>query len=133
MGDKELLYQLLVDEYTSDTLRLAGLREVANNLWALDCQTCNRALGTDVPILSVCDISLDYAYAGLHHQRCRRAGWIKMLVVIDGCLSWRARLAVIPANLSLGDDQLAFLLVNPSLEAIRESDIAVVDGMSRTF
>lgn len=66
--------KVICDRKTRDKLGEDGLAEVRSRLYAVDCQTCGRPLGTDVPALVVNDAD-EWAQADLHHRGCRAAEW----------------------------------------------------------
>ncbi len=65
---------LKTDATTRARLGPGLLAELEANLWAVDCQTCNRPLGRRKPALTVA-ANGEVAEASLHHTRCRRPSW----------------------------------------------------------
>ena len=87
------------DQKTRDILGDGGIAEVVGNLWARDCQTCGRPLGTVTPALCVDDAST-YATASLHHQGCRPATWNDDPVIYAAAganLSWTSLSFMLPS------------------------------------
>lgn len=67
-------FPFVVDATTARKLGPDGLDEVAQNLWAKDCQTCGWPLGEAAPALVVDDMVVMLS-VHLHHPRCRSAQW----------------------------------------------------------
>jgi hypothetical protein len=114
-----VLPQLLCDQETRDRLG-DGLAAVAANLWARDCQTCGRSLGSGPPALSI-DEAPGYAVAGLHHPGCRSPGWNYSSVVGTSggsYLSWRTTSFLLPARAGRRAVPWPVVLLNPSMEMI---------------
>jgi hypothetical protein len=102
---------LRTDAVTRTRLGPALLAELRANLWAVDCQTCDRPLGRRKPSLTVADNG-GLAEVALHHRRCQAprweyAAWLPRFGVHQ---SWRTGGFVAP------DRDLAVVLVNPACE-----------------
>jgi hypothetical protein len=82
---------LKTDATTRARLGRDLLAELEANLWAIDCQTCDRPLGSRKPSLTVVD-SGEVAIAALHHARCRKPGWetVATLPGLGPHQSWRS-------------------------------------------
>ncbi len=85
------------------------LAELEANLWAVDCQTCDRPLGRRTPSLTVAD-SGGVAEAALHHPRCQKPRWetTATLPRFGSHQSWRAGGFAVRG--------MTVLLVNPACE-----------------
>ncbi len=68
-----VLGNVLISPDTRANLGPAGVAELTASLWPVDCQTCGRPLGAQPPALAVDDVTA-FAWASLHHQRCRAPG-----------------------------------------------------------
>ncbi len=115
-----MLREVLCDQKTKDKLGEDGLGEVTASLWAEDCQTCGRKLGSKPPALCVDDAGR-YATASLHHPRCRPPGWNDGSVIFaagGANLSWTSLSFVLPAMSGRKADPRPAMLVNPGLEMI---------------
>jgi hypothetical protein len=100
-----------------------GVAEVAASLWAVDCQTCGRSLGTRPPSLCVDDLRM-FAMATLHHERCRAPAWNQGSITGQGgaYVSHRTRLVMLPLSDLTGTEgslnSIPVMLVNPSMENV---------------
>jgi hypothetical protein len=115
-----VLPQVQCDQKTRDILGEDGISAVADNLWAGDCQTCGRPLGSAPPALCVDDAST-YATASLHHPRCRTAAWNdgSAIYAAGGAnLSWTSSSFMLPAMTGRKADPRPAMLLNPGLEMI---------------
>jgi hypothetical protein len=115
-----LLAEMLCDQKTRDTLGEEGLAAVAASLWAVDCQTCGRPLGTDPPALCI-DDSVEYAIAAVHHPGCREPGWddSSVIAIAGGAnLSWTTRSLLLPGTTRGKAEPWPVVLLNPGLEMI---------------
>ena len=115
-----MLPEVICDQNTRDKLGEDGLAEVRASLWAQDCQSCGRPLGSGPPALCVDDVS-EFATASLHHPRCRPARWNDGSVIYAAggdMVSWCARTFMLPAMAGRKADPRPVLLVNPGLEMI---------------
>ena len=113
--------KIVCDRKTCDKLGEDGLIKVRSWLYAADCQTCGRPLGTDAPALVVSEID-EWALAELHHRGCRTAEWNDGAVITapaGNTISWRAESALFPPRSESGKpSNCVMLIVNPSLEAV---------------
>jgi hypothetical protein len=113
---------VLVSPDTRDMLG-PGMAELEASLWPVDCQTCGRPLGAQPPALAVDDVIV-FAWASLHHPRCRAPGWNSGPVITQtgAGVSHRSRLALLPTQRSRRaaepDGVLPMMVVNPSLETV---------------
>ncbi len=121
LGSGELvLSHVQCDQRTRDILGDEGIAEVTANLWAKDCQSCGRPLGSEPPALCIDDAST-YATASLHHPRCRSASWNddSLIYVVGGAnLSWTTLSFMLPAMTGRKADSRPVMLLNPGLEMI---------------
>jgi hypothetical protein len=112
---------MICDRKTRDKLGEDGLAEVRAQLYAVDCQTCGRPLGTGAPALVVDDMN-EWAVAALHHRECRAAEWNDGTAIrasAGATISWCAESALFPVpTASGGRATCAMLIVNPSLEVL---------------
>jgi hypothetical protein len=112
---------MICDRKTRDKLGEDGLAEVRAQLYAEDCQTCGRPLGTGAPALVVDDMN-EWAVAGLHHRGCRAAEWNDGTVIrgpAGATTTWCAQSALFPVPTASGERaSCAMLIVNPSLEVL---------------
>ncbi|MEU8140151.1 hypothetical protein [Streptodolium elevatio] len=109
---------LLVDPQTQDELGPESLAEIAAHLWAADCQTCGRPLGTPPPALVVHDLP-GIATASLHHDNCAppTQGPIRtVLAPVHHHNSWTARTLLMPLMCGDVQEHHAAMIVNPGLE-----------------
>ena len=113
--------KMVCDRKTRDKLGEDGLAEVRAQLYAVDCQTCGRPLGTGAPALVVDEMN-EWAVAGLHHRGCRAAEWNDGTAIrssAGAAVSWCAESALFPVpTASGGRASCAMLIVNPSLEVL---------------
>jgi hypothetical protein len=113
--------KIICDRKTRDKLGEDGLAEVRAQLYAVDCQTCGRPLGTGAPALVVDEMD-EWAMAGLHHRGCRVAEWNDGTVIggsAGATITWRAESALFPVPTASGERaSCAMLIVNPSLEVL---------------
>jgi hypothetical protein len=112
--------ELVLDTVTQQRLGQQVLSELAGCLYAVDCQTCGRPLGTEAPALAVDDLQVA-AFAGLHHPACRQAGWNELSVINarEGAnLSWVAHSGMLSLDHGGELDERPLLLVNPGLEMV---------------
>jgi hypothetical protein len=112
--------KIICDRKTRDKLGEDGLTEVRAQLYAVDCQTCGRPLGTDAPALVVNAVD-DWAMAGLHHRGCRSAEWNDGVIEFSAgaTITWSAESILFPVpTASGGRARCAMLIVNPSLEVL---------------
>ena len=102
---------LRTDAVTRARLGPVLLTELRANLWAVDCQTCDRRLGLRRPSLTVADDG-GIAEVALHHRRCQAPRWVRSarLPRFGVHQSWRTGGFVAPAR------DLAVVLVNPACE-----------------
>jgi hypothetical protein len=115
-----VLAGLLCDQKTQERLGTQALAETAGLLYAGDCQTCGRALGTEPPALCVDDMQV-LAAASLHHSRCRAPGWNDNSAVFlpdRAHLTWTSLSLMMPMARGWRPDPRATVLVNPGLEMI---------------
>lgn len=114
---------VLVSPDVQAGLGSAGLAEVTASLWPVDCQTCGRPLGAQPPALAVDDVTV-FAWASLHHARCRAPGWNSGPVITQtgAGVSHLSRLVLLPTQRSRRaaepDGALPMMVVNPSLETV---------------
>jgi hypothetical protein len=91
-------------------------------LWAGDCQTCDQPLADDgqESVLAV-DQMGELALASVHHQRCRRPGWIHS-GPISGPSGWMSMVSNPSRMLVLSfpgrSGRWAMMVTNPALEAV---------------
>lgn len=114
--------KLKLTEKIETKLGQEGLRQVAAHLWARDCQTCGKSLGSEPPALYVIDMHT-YAFAELNHEKCRAPDWNDSGFVTrksssDAYLSHEALSVVLPFSRNGAVDLRPALLVNPGLEAV---------------
>jgi hypothetical protein len=113
--------KIICDRKTRDKLGEDGLAEVRAQLYAVDCQTCGRPLGTGAPALVV-NATDEWAMAGLHHRGCRAAEWNDGTVIggsAGDTITWSAGSVLFPVpTASGGRTRCAMLIVNPSLEVL---------------
>lgn len=113
--------KIICDRKTRDKLGEDGLTEVRAQLYAVDCQTCGRPLGTGAPALVVNAMD-DWAMAGLHHRGCRSAEWNDGAAIESSAgatITWSAESALFPVPTASGERaSCAMLIVNPSLEVL---------------
>lgn len=113
--------KIICDRKTRDILGEDGLAEVRAQLYAVDCQTCGRPLGTGAPALVVNEAD-EWAMAELHHRGCRAAEWNDGTVIggsAGATITWRAESALFPVPTASGERaSCAALIVNPSLEVL---------------
>ena len=109
---------------TIDRLGDMAMRELAEHLWAVDCQSCGRPLGGRWPALVVNNM-ITSASASLHHRRCRRPRWNdtgSLALNTAELLSNFTRLVLAPFPATSGSEQpfevRPMLVVNPSLEQV---------------
>lgn len=98
-----------------------GLAELARCLWAVDCQSCGRLLGTDPPGLCVDELG-SVAVASLHHRGCRAPGWNASMTVLAGSgqfTTFVARMVLLPVAWDGGADTWPLMVVNPGLECVQ--------------
>lgn len=114
-----------------------GLAKVRAQLYAVDCQTCGRPLGTDAPALVVNAMG-EWAMAGLHHRGCRAAEWNDGAVIESSAgdtITWSAESALFPVPTAASGERAscAVLIVNPSLEVLFPvpGDRWLASGLSR--
>lgn len=113
--------QLLVDEETLNNLNPEVLDDVASCLWPRDCQTCGWSLGNE-PCALVVDDTIVFAYATLHHKKCRAPSWNDSgshQYTSGPLLSWVANGVILPVG--DGSDPMTNipgLVLNPSLEMV---------------
>ena len=115
-----MLSQVQADQKTIEILSEEGIAEVTNNLWARDCQTCGRPLGSQPPSLCI-DNAGQYGTASLHHQRCRPASWNDGPVIYatgGANLSWTSLSFMLPSRTGRKADPYPAMLLNPGLEMI---------------
>jgi hypothetical protein len=115
-----VLPEVLCDQKTRDKLGEDGLARVTAKLWAGDCQTCGRPLGSTPPALCIDDVG-EWATAALHHSRCRPAVWndgSTILAAWGAQLSWTALSFMLPAMTAREADPRPVMLLNPGLEMI---------------
>jgi len=114
---------VLLSPDVQEGLGSAGVAEVTASLWPADCQTCGRPLGAQPPALAVDDVTV-FAWASLHHRRCRAPGWNSGPVITQtgAGVSYRSRLVLLPTQRSRRaaepDGVLPMMVVNPSLETV---------------
>lgn len=113
--------EIQVDEKTRDMLGDDGLSDVRRCLWAADCQSCGGALAGETPALFIEDYTA-YAFAELHHQRCRPAQWHDKDAAVTSpraLLSFHTVTLMLPLTSGPGHADLRpALLVNPGLEGV---------------
>lgn len=113
----------LISAGTRAELGRDGLAELTASLWPVDCQTCGRPLGAQPPALAVDDMTV-FAWASLHHERCRAPGWNSGPVITqtNAGVSHRSRLAMMPTQGSRRaagpDGALPMMVVNPGMESV---------------
>lgn len=66
--------KLLLSPGIRERLGENGVDEVAVWLWPEDCQSCGEPLGQRPSALCIDDLQ-DFAWATLHHERCRALVW----------------------------------------------------------
>jgi hypothetical protein len=112
---------LLVSELTQRRLGDDGLAELAACLRAVDCQSCGRLPGADLPSVCVDDLG-GAAVASLHHQRCRPPGWNESMTVVAGSglySTFVARMILVPVTSDSGAKHVwPLMVVNPGLECV---------------
>lgn len=103
----------------TDRISDSGVRELADWLWPVDCQTCGRPLGGHPPALCVDDM-IAFAAASLHHEKCRAPGWNESGTVAPtgNLVTHRTRLFMLPLNDGRKDRPTPALLVNPTMELV---------------
>jgi hypothetical protein len=117
--------RVLIGNDIKEELGEAGLDQVMASLYAADCQTCGRSLGSAPSTLYVDDFD-SHALASLHHAVCRTSRWNRaasgVLIVrytSAPTRTWSSRTFGFPIT---GTDGVARLfpmvLVNPSLESV---------------
>jgi hypothetical protein len=123
-GADILSIALRASRRTIDELGREGLAELAEHLWAGDCQTCGRPLGDQRAALLVDDLMAS-ASASLHHPHCQRPEWndsggIKMSSAEQLTHFTCSLMIPFPATRSDGHpvEQRPMLLVNPGLELV---------------
>jgi hypothetical protein len=112
--------KIICDRKTRDKLDEDGLAEVRAQLYAVDCQTCGRPLGTGAPALVVNEMDR-WAVAELHHRGCRAPEWNDGAVIgsAGATITWCAESALFPVPTTSGvRASCAMLIVNPSLEVL---------------
>jgi hypothetical protein len=113
--------KIICDRKTHERLGEDGLAEVRAQLYAVDCQTCGRPLGTDAPALVINEMH-DWAMAGLHHRGCAAAEWNDGTVIgasAGATVTRCAESAFFPVPTAHGERaSCAMLIVNPSLEVL---------------
>ncbi|WUI70969.1 hypothetical protein OHQ90_14250 [Nocardia sp. NBC_00403] len=114
-------YPFVVDTSIASRLDSSTLDEVGRNLWPVDCQSCGRALGTELPALVVRDIGGITAAANLNHVRCHSPEWVDRGVFglrSENFLSYRTFGCAIVGESGGKPKPLPFGFVNPSLEQV---------------
>jgi hypothetical protein len=115
------------------------LGELCGWLWPEDCQTCGQPLRGQ-PALCVDDFDA-FAFASLHHPRCRRAEWNdsgNMTAIPGSNVSWTCQ-AWTNLPFIYGDTgenmQIPFFMVNPGLEMVflARSDDGWQPELPKTF
>ncbi|MGI5122741.1 hypothetical protein ACQEU5_24810 [Marinactinospora thermotolerans] len=114
--------ELKLTEKIVDKLGEEGVRRVTAYLWARDCQTCGKALGSKPPALYVIDMH-NYAFVELNHEKCRAPDWNDSGLVTGKSsshahLTYEASSAILPFSHNGSVDLRPALLVNPGLEAV---------------
>ena len=118
-----VLGNVLISPDTRANLGPAGVAELTASLWPVDCQTCGRPLGAQPPALAVDDVTA-FAWASLHHKRCRAPGWNSGPVITQtgAGVSHRSRLVMMPTHGSrrsaAPDGALPMMVVNPGMESV---------------
>ena len=115
-----MLPEVLCDEKTRDKLGEDGLAAVTGRLWAGDCQTCGRPLGSEPPALCVDDAG-EWATAALHHPSCRPPAWNDGSTVFatgGAHLSWTTLSFMLPTTSGRKPEPRPAMLLNPGLEMI---------------
>lgn len=114
-----VLPKVQISSKIRDKLGEEGVSEVTACLWPVDCQTCNRPLGTEPPALLIDDM-LMFASATLHHRRCQSSNWREGGHRHSGgkFVTWRARTVMLGTENDGGPDPRAMLLVNPGMEMV---------------
>ena len=116
--------ELVVDETLESMLGRNGLGEVADALWAEDCQTrgCGRPLGSAPPSLCVDVLGDDRIVASLHHQGCRDPGWKvwpPSIIPFYAGMTHVWTLGLVSAQVTGRRVLIPVLVINPSLEQVR--------------
>jgi hypothetical protein len=112
-----------VSRRTVDELGRDGIAELAEHLWAGNCQTCGTPLGAERPALLVDDLMVS-ALASLHHPHCLRPEWndgggIRMTSSELVTHLTRALMVPLPfGGTGRPAEQRPALLVNPGLEMV---------------
>lgn len=112
--------KLVVDTAIPERLGQDCMNELAGALFAVDCQTCGKPLGTEPPALCLDDMMV-FVAAGLHHPACRRSGWSQGIGLNMNAehLSWVATILLVPFGTSEDNlDMRPMMLVNPGLEQV---------------
>lgn len=114
-------YPFVVDKSIASQLDPAALQAVGRNLWPVDCQSCGRALGDELPALVVYDIGGIMAAANLNHVRCHPSRWEDLGIRLHtgNFLSYRTfGCAIVGESADGRAKPLPFGFVNPSLEQV---------------
>ena len=118
-----MVTDMLISPDTRANLGSEGVAEVTAGLWQVDCQTCGRPLGAQPPALAVDDVT-EFAWASLHHERCRAPGWNSGPVItqFNAGVTYRCRLVMLPTQKSRHaaepDGKIPMMVVNPAMENV---------------
>ncbi|SRR6266568_1186088 len=116
-----ILGNVLISPDTRANLGPAGVAELTASLWPVDCQTCGQPLGAQPPALAVDDVTA-FAWASLHHKRCRAPGWNSGPVITQtgAGVSHRSRLVMMPVQGrgTKPGEALPMMVVNPGMESV---------------
>ncbi|MBF6102151.1 hypothetical protein IU510_29480 [Nocardia cyriacigeorgica] len=110
-----------VNKSIKSNISAADLRELGNNLWPADCQTCGQPFDGELPALVINDLAV-MALASLHHAKCSPPQWNGDHVINASTapyLSYRTMTALIPGENSNGQPYaMPTVIVNPALEQV---------------
>ncbi|MEV8441738.1 hypothetical protein AB0425_30525 [Actinosynnema sp. NPDC051121] len=103
-----------IDATTRDRLGPGLAAELAENLWAVDCPTCDRPLGLRSPSVTVAEAD-GLAEVALHHRRCQSPRW----EAADRLPRFGWRPSRRSGGFAVSGGGLVVFLVNPSCEVAR--------------
>ena len=112
--------RMLISPAVRDKLGDRGVTEVGSWLWAVDCQTCGRPLGSRPPALCVDDM-IAFAAASLHHEECRAPQWGQgPFTGLGGSdrVTHRSRLIMLPTGGEGSSRAIPVMVVNPTMELV---------------
>lgn len=119
-------YPFEVDDLTRRKLGANGLAELADNLWAKDCQTCGWDLAGDRPTVH-CQDMFTFTQVTLHHRRCQPARWSEDTLIQASnaaLVSYDVLSFMLPGQAVSADgttrsrEDRPMFFVNPSLESL---------------